>query len=96
MTPRAGYIDCVLKHALNHIHYKDIRIPDQWRQFIMDNHKLGPTKVHIHCCVELVITSVALTQIGGLLLYDTRLHHSMTYAHFYHLKIEPEHLSLKN
>ena len=45
MMPQTGYIDCVLKHQLDHIHYKDIGIPDEWHQFILDNHKLGPVKV---------------------------------------------------
>ena len=52
MTPQAGYIDCALKHLLDHIHYKDIRIPDKWRQFILDNHKLGPAKVRAHWCIQ--------------------------------------------
>jgi hypothetical protein len=45
MTPRAGYIDCTLSHHLDHIRYKDIAIPDEWRQFIMEKYDLGPTKV---------------------------------------------------
>ena len=54
MTLRAGYIDCVLKHQLDHIRYKDIRIPDKWCQFILDNHKLGPAKVRAHLCLNSV------------------------------------------
>ena len=52
MTPRAGHVNCVLRHELDHIRYKDIRIPDKWRQFILDNHKLGPAKVRAHQCIE--------------------------------------------
>jgi hypothetical protein len=60
MTPGDGYIDCVLKHQINHIRYKDIRIPDKWRQFILDSHRLGPAKVRTHCIVELVMTECAV------------------------------------
>ena len=56
LTPRAGHIDCMLSHHLDHARYKDITIPEEWRQFIMDNYKLGPTKVCAHCFAELVIT----------------------------------------
>ena len=44
-TLRDGYFDCTLKHHLNHVRYKDIGIPEKWRQFIMENYKCGPTKV---------------------------------------------------
>ena len=55
VTLQDGYFDCVLKHLLNHIHYKDIAIPDKWCQFIIDNHKCGPTKVSVLCVIQLVI-----------------------------------------
>ena len=51
VTARNGVFDCVLKHSQNHVRYKDIRIPDYWRQYIIENHKDGPTKVSIPCFV---------------------------------------------
>jgi len=56
LTPRNGYIDCVVKHSCNHIRYKDITIPEKWRKYIIDNHKCGPTMVSIPCFVQFVIT----------------------------------------
>ena len=51
-----GFLDCVLKHSLDHICYKDIAIPDEWRQFIIDNHRYGPTKVSVSSFIRLVMT----------------------------------------
>ena len=51
-----GYFDCVLNHLLDHVHYTDITIPDKWREFIMDNYKLGPTNVSVRCFIELVMS----------------------------------------
>ena len=56
VTAWNGYFDCALKHALKHVRYKDITIPEKWRQFIIDNHKYGPTKVSAPCFIQLVIT----------------------------------------
>ena len=39
--------------------------------------------------------SLALTQSGGSLLYDATPRPSMTSEHFYHLRLEPEHQSLR-
>ena len=47
VTPQDGCIRCVLKHLLDHVPYKDISIPEEWRQYITNNHKIGPTKVSI-------------------------------------------------
>src|SRR5258708_22176220 len=73
MMPCTGYVDCVLKHPFNHIHYKDIRIPDIWHQFIADNYNLGPSKVHVNSGIEFMITERAvkiwleiLQQTGGI------------------------------
>ena len=56
VTLRDGYFDCILKHLLDHTRYKDITIPEKWRQFIIDNHKYGPTKVSVPRSIQLVIT----------------------------------------
>ena len=56
VTARDGFLDCVLKHSLDHIHYKDITIPDEWRKFIIDNHKCGPTKVSVPCFIQSLMT----------------------------------------
>ena len=45
VTLRIGHFNCVLKHHLNHLCYKDIKIPEKWCQYIVDNHKCGPMKV---------------------------------------------------
>ena len=50
------YLDCELKHLVNHVCYKDIQIPEHWRQFIMDNHKLGPMHVSVPRFAQLVMT----------------------------------------
>jgi len=55
VTLRDGYFDCVLNHSLNHVRYKDISVPEEWRRFIVDNHKLGPAKVSDPCFIQLVI-----------------------------------------
>ena len=51
VTARNGIFDCQLKHSLNHVRYTDIRIPDNWRQYISENHKLGPARVSVPCFV---------------------------------------------
>ena len=56
VTSRDGHFNCVLKHSLEHVRHKGITIPEKWRQFIMDNHKYGPTKVSVPCFIQLVIT----------------------------------------
>ena len=55
MTLQNRYFDCLLKHQLDHILYKDIGIPDEWCQYITDNHKYGPTKVRVPCFIESVM-----------------------------------------
>ena len=56
VTPRDVYFNCVLKHSLDHVRYKDITIPEKWCQFILDNYKYGPMQVSVPCFIQLVIT----------------------------------------
>jgi len=59
-TLRDGYFDCTVKHHLNHVRYKDIRIPEKWRQFITDNYKRGPTMV----CVLAALNQQLLNRLS--------------------------------
>jgi len=45
ITLHDAFFDCVLNHPLDHARYKDISIPEKWREYIMDNHNFGPMKV---------------------------------------------------
>lgn len=45
VTVHNGNIECQLKHSLDHICYTDIRIPDNWWQYITENHRIGPANV---------------------------------------------------
>ena len=56
ITLRAGYLECALSHSLKHIHYRDIAIPEDWRQFIRDNYKSGPTTVRVPCLIQSIMT----------------------------------------
>ena len=51
ITLHDGFFDCLLDHPLDHVRYKDISIPEKWKQYIMDNHSDGPTKV----CTALIL-----------------------------------------
>ena len=56
VTPRDGFIQCVVKHSLDHVPYKEISIPEEWRQYITDNHNIGPAKVSVPCFIQSVLT----------------------------------------
>ena len=79
MTLRDGYFDCVLNHSLNHVHYTDIRIPDKWHEYIMDNHKLGPMNVSVPCFIKLVISD-KLVKIWREILQRTEGRNSIAFT----------------
>ena len=54
VTLQDRYFDCVLNHSLDHVPYKDIKVPEKWCDFITKNHKLGPTVVSVPCFIQLV------------------------------------------
>ena len=70
VTLRDGYFDCALDHSLDHLPYNDIRVPDEWIDFIKENHKLGPTIVSVPHFIQLV-TLNKLVKIWREILQDT-------------------------
>ena len=53
------------------MHYTDIRIPDKWLEFIVDNHKLGPMNVSVLCFIKFMISD-KLVKIWCKILQQTK------------------------
>ena len=70
VTPRDGFIQCMVKHSLDHVPYKEISIPEEWRQYITDNHNIGAVKVRVPCFIQSVLTK-KLVKIWSDILHLT-------------------------
>jgi hypothetical protein len=49
ITPHEGIADVTIVHRRWHKSYVSITLPDKWRTFIVDNHRMGPAKVCRRC-----------------------------------------------
>jgi len=45
ITPHEGTVDVKITHQQSHKKYVNIELPDKWRTFIKENHRMGPAKV---------------------------------------------------
>ena len=68
---RDGQFHCLLNHSMDHLRYKDIRIPDLWQTFIKENVKIGPTNVSVPCLIQLVLLN-KLVKIWREILKETK------------------------
>jgi len=47
ITPHEDAADVTICHQQSHKPYVSIALPDKWRTFIEENHRMGPAKVCI-------------------------------------------------
>ena len=54
ITPHEGIANVEITHQQLHKSYINIELPDKWRTFIKENHRMGPAKVCRWCEAPLI------------------------------------------